>query len=485
MLERCPAGARRRHRPRRARPRAQPRPARAVRRAGHASCTRCTTRSPTCSPTSASRTSTACSSTSASPRCSSTSASAASPTPRTRRSTCGWTTPTGPDRGRRAQRPTPPRSWPGSCGSTARRSSPAGSPSASSGSARQEPFTRSARLVELLYDAIPAPARRTGGHPAKRTFQALRIEVNDELRCCAGRCPAAIDAIGVGGRVVVMSYHSLEDRITKQAFADRDPQRRCPPDLPFVPEGHEPALRLVTRGAEKAVRGRDRCTTPALLRCGCAPSSAFGPELSHDRAPAGEQPRRGQTTMSTLMNQARSRVPADRRGGRRAGPADRRAARRDARGRAGALRDAGVAAAGRRRRRAAVLQHLHAAGLVQGHGAGGPGRRRSTRSSRACRWTSTRLRDPQRVAAAGEGDGHGPAEHARPSSSSPTARSSASRSPPPRPTRSRSTRCRPASRRTCARSRSIEKVKGSHGTSQVISPHDRRRGTRGQTVTGR
>ncbi len=115
----------------------------------------------------------------------------------------------------------------------------------------REPFTRSARLVELLYDAIPAPARRTGGHPAKRTFQALRIEVNDELSVLRRALPAALEAIGVGGRVVVMSYHSLEDRITKHAFTAAT-RSTLPPDLPFVPEGHEPALRLVTRGAERA-----------------------------------------------------------------------------------------------------------------------------------------------------------------------------------------------------------------------------------------
>ena len=113
------------------------------------------------------------------------------------------------------------------------------------------PFERSGRLVELLYAAIPAPARRTGGHPAKRTFQALRIEVNDELSTLRRALPAAVDAIGVGGRVVVMSYHSLEDRITKHVFAEHT-RSDVPPDLPFVPEGHEPALRLVTRGSEKA-----------------------------------------------------------------------------------------------------------------------------------------------------------------------------------------------------------------------------------------
>jgi len=115
----------------------------------------------------------------------------------------------------------------------------------------REPFTRSARLVELLYEAIPAPARRTGGHPAKRTFQALRIEVNDELSVLRRALPAAIEAVGVGGRVVVMSYHSLEDRLTKHAFAEVT-RSDVPPDMPFVPEGSEPAYRLVTRGAEKA-----------------------------------------------------------------------------------------------------------------------------------------------------------------------------------------------------------------------------------------
>jgi len=113
------------------------------------------------------------------------------------------------------------------------------------------PFTTSARLVELLYAEIPAPARRTGGHPAKRTFQALRMEVNDELAVLRRAIPAAIDAIGVGGRVVVESYHSLEDRLVKQAFTAATASD-VPEDLPFVPAGHEPALRLVTRGSVKA-----------------------------------------------------------------------------------------------------------------------------------------------------------------------------------------------------------------------------------------
>jgi 16S rRNA (cytosine1402-N4)-methyltransferase len=114
-----------------------------------------------------------------------------------------------------------------------------------------EPFTTSARLVDLVRSSIPAPARRTGGNPAKRTFQALRIEVNAELEVLERAIPAAIDALAVGGRIVVLSYHSLEDRITKRALTARATSD-VPPDLPFVPEGHEPELRLLTRGAELA-----------------------------------------------------------------------------------------------------------------------------------------------------------------------------------------------------------------------------------------
>jgi 16S rRNA (cytosine1402-N4)-methyltransferase len=113
------------------------------------------------------------------------------------------------------------------------------------------PFTRSARLVELVRDAVPAPARRTGGHPAKRTFQALRIEVNDELGALRRALPAAVDAARVGGRVVVLSYHSLEDRMAKQLFT-RNARADVPPDLPVVPPDREPLLRLLTRGAERA-----------------------------------------------------------------------------------------------------------------------------------------------------------------------------------------------------------------------------------------
>jgi 16S rRNA (cytosine1402-N4)-methyltransferase len=115
----------------------------------------------------------------------------------------------------------------------------------------REPFTTSARLVELLRDAIPAASARTGGHPAKRTFQALRIEVNGELAAWSAALPAAVDALAVGGRIVVLSYHSLEDRIAKQLFA-RGARSSTPAGLPVELPGHAAYLRLLTRGAEVA-----------------------------------------------------------------------------------------------------------------------------------------------------------------------------------------------------------------------------------------
>jgi 16S rRNA (cytosine1402-N4)-methyltransferase len=115
----------------------------------------------------------------------------------------------------------------------------------------KEPFETSGRLVELLYDAVPAASRRTGGHPAKRTFQALRIEVNGELEVLRRALPAALAALKVGGRIVVESYQSLEDRLVKQSFAALA-KSTTPEGLPVELPGHGPQLRLLTRGAEQA-----------------------------------------------------------------------------------------------------------------------------------------------------------------------------------------------------------------------------------------
>ncbi len=111
------------------------------------------------------------------------------------------------------------------------------------------PWQSTARLADVVRDSIPAATRRTGGHPAKRTFQALRIEVNDELRVAERAVPAAIDALSEGGRIAVLSYHSLEDRIVKRALTARA-TGTTPLDLPVELAGHGPQLRLLTRGAE-------------------------------------------------------------------------------------------------------------------------------------------------------------------------------------------------------------------------------------------
>ena len=114
----------------------------------------------------------------------------------------------------------------------------------------RQPFTTSARLVELLRATIPAASQKSGGHPGKRTFQALRIEVNTELRALESALPQAIDALSVGGRIAVLSYHSLEDRLTKHALA-AGAHDSTPEGLPVELPEHAPYLRLLTRGAEE------------------------------------------------------------------------------------------------------------------------------------------------------------------------------------------------------------------------------------------
>ncbi|HEY5114373.1 MAG TPA: 16S rRNA (cytosine(1402)-N(4))-methyltransferase RsmH [Nakamurella sp.] len=113
----------------------------------------------------------------------------------------------------------------------------------------RQPFTTSARLVELVRAAIPAATRRTGGNPAKRTFQALRIEVNDELGALRRAIPVALQHLSVAGRIVVMSYQSLEDRIVKRSIAPLTVST-SPLDLPVELAGHEPEFAWLTRGAE-------------------------------------------------------------------------------------------------------------------------------------------------------------------------------------------------------------------------------------------
>ncbi|KAB8168664.1 16S rRNA (cytosine(1402)-N(4))-methyltransferase RsmH [Streptomyces sp. 3MP-14] len=130
------------------------------------------------------------------------------------------------------------------------------------------PLTSSAQLVTLIRDALPQAAKRTGGNPAKRTFQALRIEVNGELAVLERALPAAVDALALGGRIVVLSYHSLEDRLVKRVLT-KGASHTAPPELPVVPERYQPRLRLLTRGAEQpseAEVAANRRAAPARLR---------------------------------------------------------------------------------------------------------------------------------------------------------------------------------------------------------------------------
>lgn len=109
------------------------------------------------------------------------------------------------------------------------------------------PVETTGQLVELIKDGIPAPARRKGGHPAKRIFQAIRIAVNDELGSAEDSLVDAIDLIKIGGRISVITFHSLEDRLTKTLFKEASSLPDLPPGLPMIPEHMKPVLKLVTR----------------------------------------------------------------------------------------------------------------------------------------------------------------------------------------------------------------------------------------------
>jgi len=129
------------------------------------------------------------------------------------------------------------------------------------------PIRTSAQLVRIISEATPAAARRTG-HPAKRVFQALRIEVNGELEALERAVPAALDALEVGGRIVVLAYQSLEDRIVKRELAARS-RSTAPAGLPVELPEHRPEFRLLTRGAELASEGeraRNPRSAPVRLR---------------------------------------------------------------------------------------------------------------------------------------------------------------------------------------------------------------------------
>ncbi|MDT3441088.1 MULTISPECIES: 16S rRNA (cytosine(1402)-N(4))-methyltransferase RsmH [unclassified Pseudofrankia] len=177
----------------------------------------------------------------------------------------------------------------------------------------RQPFTTSARLVELVRAAIPAAARRTGGNPAKRTFQALRIEVNGELEVLDRALPASLGRLAVGGRIAVLAYHSLEDRMVKRALVEVT-TTQVPPDLPVVPVGAEPTFRLLTRGSQAAseaevtanpraasarLRAAERVRPPAATNRTGSPEGQRrrdnAPPSRLRRPPSPEEPRGGKS----------------------------------------------------------------------------------------------------------------------------------------------------------------------------------------------
>ena len=178
----------------------------------------------------------------------------ASPTPTTRRWTCGWT----PTRSSPPTRSSTRGSAAGSrarSGTTARSASPTGSRARSSAAAPATSSTTTFELNEAITAAIPAPARFAGGHPAKRTFQAIRIAVNGELQQLDEALPLAWDVLKIGGRFAALSFHSLEDRRVKRFLADKARGCICPPDLPICVCGNTPEAELVHRRSIVATPG--------------------------------------------------------------------------------------------------------------------------------------------------------------------------------------------------------------------------------------
>ncbi len=132
----------------------------------------------------------------------------------------------------------------------------------------KRPIETTGQLVEIIKDAIPAPARRKGGHPAKRIFQAIRIAVNDELNSFQNSLEQCIRLLNTGGRIVVITFHSLEDRIAKTTFRKYASTPDIPPNLPVIPDEMKPPLKIITRKpvvpSEKEIKHNSRARSAKL-----------------------------------------------------------------------------------------------------------------------------------------------------------------------------------------------------------------------------
>lgn len=133
---------------------------------------------------------------------------------------------------------------------------------------KKAPIETTGELVEIIKEAIPAPARRKGGHPAKRIFQAIRIAVNDELHVFEKSLEASIDMLNIGGRISVITFHSLEDRICKSTFKKYSESPSLPKGLPVIPDEYLPVLKLVTRKpispSEEELKNNNRARSAKL-----------------------------------------------------------------------------------------------------------------------------------------------------------------------------------------------------------------------------
>ena len=281
--------------------------------------------SSTSSPTTASRRTRSCS-TSASRACSSTGRSAASRTRPTRRSTCAWTRPPS-SRRRPRQRGARARArddLPPLRRGALRAADRAGDRRRRR---RKQPFERTGDLVDTIKPAIPTPARFGDGHPAKRVFQALRIAVNDELGALEAALPAALEMLRPGGRLAVISFHSLEDRIVKRFLRDAERGCTCPPDFPVCVCGNEPVLRALTRKAVRPSAAR-LAATRAPPRRGCGPREGRDGRARRQRVRS--RPARGRAhARSRRLRATRQVAPrAARRRRRRLDRGRRRPARR-------------------------------------------------------------------------------------------------------------------------------------------------------------